>query len=138
MNSLAQSGHRAEVFTAEVQDRAEARLQRMKTNVSPVQLVRSLSGKEDVSEAVGSLHDGVRTDASLAVWRAVNDQRSVAFSELALTEAAGKYHPDIEQTEHEIAAMVKAGELLRVGPGGATVDCPLNVGDGKSHSAHGG
>lgn len=114
MNSLAQSGHRAEVFTAEVQDRAEARLQRMKTNVSPVQLVRSLSGKEDVSEAVGSLHDGVRTDASLAVWRAVNDQRSVAFSELALTEAAGKYHPDIEQTEHEIAAMVKAGELLRV------------------------
>lgn len=27
MNSLAQSGHRAEVFTAEVQDRAEARLQ---------------------------------------------------------------------------------------------------------------
>lgn len=44
MNSLAQSGHRAEVFTAEVQDRAEARLQRMKTNASPVQLVRSLSG----------------------------------------------------------------------------------------------
>ena len=114
MNSLAQSGHRAEVFTAEVQDRAEARLQRMKANVSPVQLVRSLSGKEDVGEAVGSLHDGVRTDASLAVWRAVNDQRSVAFSELVLTEAAGKYHPDIEQTGNEIAAMVKAGELLRV------------------------
>jgi hypothetical protein len=42
MNSLAQSGHRAEVFTAEVQDRAEARLQRMKTSASPVQLVRNL------------------------------------------------------------------------------------------------
>jgi hypothetical protein len=83
MNSLAQSGHRAEVFTAEVQDRAEARLQRMKTSTSPVQLVRSLSGR-DVSEAVGSLHDNVRTEAGLAVWRAINDQRDVVFSELKL------------------------------------------------------
>lgn len=114
MNSLAQSGHRAEVFTAEVQDRAEARLQRMKTNASPVQLVRSLSGKEDVSEAVGSLHDGVRTDAGLAVWRAVNDQRSVVFSELKLAEAAEKYHPDFGEVGKEISAMVKGGELLRV------------------------
>jgi hypothetical protein len=63
MNSLAQSGHRAEVFTAEVQDRAEARLQRMKTSASPVQLVRNLSDHDDVSQAVDSLHDSVRTDA---------------------------------------------------------------------------
>jgi len=114
MNSLAQSGHRAEVFTAEVQDRAEARLQRMKTNASPVQLVRSLSGREDVSEAVGSLHDAVRTDAGLAVWRAVNDQRNVVFSELKLAEAASEYHPDLVAVGTEIAGMVKGGELLRV------------------------
>ena len=114
MNSLAQSGHRAEVFTAEVQDRAEARLQRMKTNASPVQLIRSLSGKEDVNEAVGSLHDGVRTEAGLAVWRAVNDQRNVVFSEMKLAEAAEKYHPDFGAVGNEIAAMVKDGELLRV------------------------
>lgn len=114
MNSLAQSGHRAEVFTAEPQEKAEARLQRMKTNASPVQLVRSLSGKEDVSEAVSSLHDGVRTEAGLAVWRAVNDQRNVVFSELALAKAAAEYHPDIEAVGNEITAMVKGGELLRV------------------------
>jgi aspartate-semialdehyde dehydrogenase len=74
MNSLAQSGHRAEVFTAEVQDRAEARLQRMKTSTSPVQLVRSLSGRGR-QPSRWLLHDNVRTDAGLAVWRAINDQR---------------------------------------------------------------
>lgn len=118
MNSLAQSGHRAEVFTAEDQDRAEARLQRMKTNASPVQLVRSLSGKEDVSEAVGSLHDSVRTDAGLAVWRAINDQRHVTFSELKLASEAEKYHPDFDQIGDEISAMVKRGDLLKVSAGG--------------------
>lgn len=114
INSLAQSGDRAEVFTAEVQDKAEARLQRMKTSASAVQLVRSLSGKEEVSEAVGHLHDSVRTEAGLAVWRAVNDQRKVAFSELALANEAEKYHPDFDAVGNEITAMVKNGELLRV------------------------
>lgn len=118
MNSLAQSGHRAEVFTAEVQDRAEARLQRMKTSTSPVQLVRSLSGREDVSEAVGSLHDNVRTEAGLAVWRAINDQRDVVFSELKLATQAEKYHPDLDSVGHEIGAMIKTGELLQVSAGG--------------------
>lgn len=118
MNSLAQSGHRAEVFTAEVQDRAEARLQRMKTSTSPVQLVRSLSGREDVSEAVGSLHDNVRTEAGLAVWRAINDQRDVVFSELKLAAQAEKYHPDLDSVGHEIGAMIKTGELLQVSAGG--------------------
>ncbi|HGL4640844.1 TPA: type IV secretion system DNA-binding domain-containing protein [Enterobacter hormaechei] len=112
MNSLAQSGHRAEVFTAEVQDRAEARLQRMKTNASPVQLVKNLSGHQDVSQAVDSLHDSVRTDAGLAVWRAINDQRTVVISELKLATEAQKYHPDLEAIGNEIGAMIKNGELL--------------------------
>ncbi|HEA0966334.1 TPA: conjugal transfer protein TraI, partial [Escherichia coli] len=114
MNSLAQSGHRAEVFTAEVQDRAEARLQRMKTNASPVQLVRNLSGHQDISQAVDSLHDRVRTDAGLAVWRAINDQRTVVISELKLATEAQKYHPDLEAIGNEIGAMIKNGELLSV------------------------
>lgn len=114
MNSLAQSGDRAEVYTAEVQDKAEARLHRMKTSATPVQLVRTLSGKEDVSEAVGNLHDSVRTEAGLAVWRAVNDQRDVAFSELKLANEAEKYHPDFEEIGDEISAMVKNGDLLKV------------------------
>ncbi|HAS1194799.1 TPA: conjugative relaxase [Enterobacter hormaechei] len=121
MNSLAQSGHRAEVFTAEVQDRAEARLQRMKTNASPVQLVRNLSGHDDVSQAVGSLHDRVRTDAGLAVWRAINDQRTVVISELKLATEAQKYHPDLEAIGNEIGAMIKNGELLSVSAGGEPV-----------------
>jgi hypothetical protein len=49
-----------------------------------VQLVRNLSGHDDVSQAVDSLHDSVRTDAGLAVWRAINDQRTVVISELKL------------------------------------------------------
>nr|QLG00482.1 IncF plasmid conjugative transfer DNA-nicking and unwinding protein TraI [Leclercia adecarboxylata] len=118
MNSLAQSGHRAEVFTAEVQDRAEARLQRMKTNVSPVQLVRTLSGKDDVSEAVSTLRDNVQSDAELAVWRAVNDQRHVTFSELKLADEAVKFHPDFDAIDGQIRAMVKKGDLLEVSVGG--------------------
>lgn len=118
MNSLAQSGHRAEVFTAEVQDKAESRLQRMKTSATPVQLVRTLSGKQDVSEAVGSLHDNVRTDAGLAVWRAVNDQRGVTFSELTLAKDSAKYHPNFNDIDHEITGMVKNGELMTVSLGG--------------------
>lgn len=121
MNSLAQSGHRAEVFTAEVQDRAEARLQRMKTSASPVQLVRNLSGHQDISQAVDSLHDSVRTDAGLAVWRAINDQRTVVFSELKLATEAQKYHPDLEAIGNEIGAMIKNGELLSVSAGGEPV-----------------
>jgi hypothetical protein len=121
MNSLAQSGHRAEVFTAEVQDRAEARLQRMKISASPVQLVRNLSGHDDVSQAVDSLHDSVRTDAGLAVWRAINDQRTVVFSELKLATEAQKYHPDLEAIGNEIGAMIKNGELLSVSAGGEPV-----------------
>ncbi|POT24484.1 conjugative transfer relaxase/helicase TraI [Citrobacter freundii] len=114
MNSLAQSGHRAEIFTAEVQDRAEARLQRMKTNVSPVQLVRTLSGQDNVSRAVETLQDSVRTEAGLAVWRAVNDQRTVAFSPLDLAKDAVKYHPDLDAIGLEIGSMLKTGELLQV------------------------
>ncbi|MDI7612274.1 AAA family ATPase, partial [Cronobacter sakazakii] len=112
MNTLAQSGDRAEVFTAETQDRAEARLQRMRHSSSPVQLVRSLSGKDDVSDAVNTLRDGVKGEAALAVARAIAEQREVSFSELKLTTAATALHNDIGAIGREIAAQVKNGELL--------------------------
>nr|WP_318384819.1 conjugative transfer relaxase/helicase TraI [uncultured Enterobacter sp.] len=114
MNSLAQSGTRAEVFTAETQDRAEARLQRMNSNSSPVQLVRHLSGKDDVSVAISALHDGVKSEAGLAVWRAINDQRGVTFSELTLLAKAAEYHPDIGAVGQHISTMVRQGDLLPV------------------------
>lgn len=114
MNSLAQSGQRAEVFTAEAQDRAEARLQRMTDLSSPVQLVRRLSGQEDVSQAVGALQQGVKSDAALAVHRAIADQRSVVFSELKLVEAAQGFHPDLAAVGREVSAMVKNGDLITV------------------------
>ncbi|ELQ6108579.1 conjugative transfer relaxase/helicase TraI [Cronobacter turicensis] len=112
MNTLAQSGSRAEVFTAETQDRAEARLQRMRHSSSPVQLVRNLSGKDDVSDAVNTLRDGVKGEAALAVARAIAEQREVSFSELKLTTAATALHNDISAIGEEIAAQVKSGELL--------------------------
>ncbi|EOV9687746.1 conjugative transfer relaxase/helicase TraI [Cronobacter turicensis] len=112
MNTLAQSGSRAEVFTAETQDRAEARLQRMRHSSSPVQLVRNLSGKDDVSDAVNTLRDGVKGEAALALARAIAEQREVSFSELKLTTAATALHNDISAIGEEIAAQVKSGELL--------------------------
>jgi hypothetical protein len=84
-----------------------------------VQLVRNLS-HQDVSQAVDSLHDSVRT-TPLAVWRAINDQRTVVISELKLATEAQKYHPDLEAIGNEIGAMIKNGELLSVSAGGEPV-----------------
>lgn len=120
MNSLAQSGDRAEVFTAETTERAEARLQRMQSNTSPVQLVRRLSGREDMTEAVSTLQDGVKSGAALALARAIGDQREVSFSELKLTAAAGEYHNNVLDIQAEISKEIKAGGLLAVNVNGET------------------
>ncbi|MBK0079761.1 conjugative relaxase [Kosakonia sp. S58] len=114
MNSLAQSGSRAEIFTAETQDRAEARLQRMRVDNSPVQLVTTLSGEADISSAVRTLQAGVLSDAALAVRRAVADQQSVTLNELKLAEAATAFHPGLTEVTREISAMIKNGDLIRV------------------------
>jgi conjugative transfer relaxase protein TraI len=114
MNSLAQSGQRVDVFTAEAQERTEVRIQRTGSARSPVQLVRTLSGENDVSTAVASLQQGVKSDAQLAVWRAIEDQREVSFSELKLTDQAVGFHNDLVAIGVEIDAMVKSGDLLSV------------------------
>ena len=119
MNSLAQSGHRAEIFTAEPEDKAEARLQRMRTENSPVQLVRKLSGRDQLDSALTTLHDSVKTDVTVAVERAIADQQSVTFDVLHLAERAAEFHPDIAGIDREISQMVKNGDLIRV-PGQAT------------------
>lgn len=117
MNSLAQSGHRAEVFTAEVQDRAEARLQRMKTNASPVQLVRNLSGQErspmDVAimkqivrqkdlQLRGAVHDIIdnRIDAALQRIETQPADRVARSASAALPESA------IQETETPVNDIV--------------------------------
>lgn len=120
MNSLAQSGDRAEVYTAETTDRAEARLQRMQSNTSPVQLVRRLSGRKDVNEAVATLQNDIKSAAGLALARAIGDQREVSFSELKLTEAASGYHNNTLEIQAEISKEVKEGGLLAVNVNGET------------------
>lgn len=120
MNSLAQSGDRAEVFTAETVDRAEARLQRMQSNSSPVQLVRRLSGREDTNEAVATLQGAVKSSAALALSRAIGDQREISFSELALTGAATEYYNNTTEIRAEIDKEVREGGLLSVNVGGET------------------
>ncbi|HHT3529910.1 TPA: MobF family relaxase [Enterobacter asburiae] len=119
MNSLAQSGHRAEIFTAEPEDKAEARLQRMRTENSPVQLVRKLSGREQLGSALTTLHSNVKTDVTVAVERAIADQQSVTFDVLHLAERAAEFHPDIAGIDREISHIVRKGDLIRV-PGQAT------------------
>jgi len=114
MNSLAQSGEKAEIFTAEPQDRAEARMQRMRTDSSPLQLISKLSGEQDVDHAVAQLRSNVKSDAALAVHRAIADQQGVMFNELKLAEAASGFHPDVMAIDAEITGMVKNGDLIRV------------------------
>lgn len=118
MNSLAQSGAKAEIFTSETQDKAEARLQRMRTDSSPLQLVQKLSGKQDASDAVTHLRENVKSEAALAVHRAIEDQQTVLFGEIELAEAAGRFHPDLMAIGLEIKSMVRDGDLIRV-PGKA-------------------
>lgn len=119
MNSLAQSGHRAEIFTAEPEDKAEARLQRMRTENSPVQLVRKLSGSDELENALTTLHRNVKSDVTVAVERAIADQQSVVFDALHLAERAAEFYPDITGIDREISTMIRKGDLLRV-PGQAT------------------
>ncbi len=114
MNSLAQSGVKAEIFTSEAQDKAEAWLQRMRTESSPLQLVQKLSGKEDASDAVAQLRDNVKSEAALAVHRAIEDQQTVLFGEVELAVAAARFHPDMMTIGLEIKGMVKDGDLIRV------------------------
>lgn len=114
INSLAQSGEKAEIFTAEAQDRTEARMQRMRTDSSPLQLVSKLSGEQDASKAVAQLRGNVKSDAALAVHRAIADQQSVVFDELKLAESASAFHPDLRAIDMEITGMVKSGDLIRV------------------------
>ena len=114
INSLAQSGDKAEIFTAEAQDRAEARMQRMRTDSSPLQLVSRLSGEKDADKAVAHLRSNVKSEAALAVHRAIADQQGVMFDELKLAEAASDFHPDMMAIDAEITGMVKRGDLIRV------------------------
>ncbi|MEA9392710.1 conjugative transfer relaxase/helicase TraI [Acerihabitans sp. TG2] len=112
MNALAQSGHEAEIFTGEAQNRAEEKLGRMRGTRSPLALVRQVSGKEDTSEALTELNSALLTDAQKAVTRAVAQMRDVAFSEVKLLEQAGGFLNNLGALREEVARQVKAGDLI--------------------------
>ncbi|MDF1896740.1 conjugative transfer relaxase/helicase TraI [Rahnella contaminans] len=123
MNALAQSGHEAEIFTGEAQNKAEEKLGRMRTTRSPLALVRQVSGKEDTDEALSALNAGLRTDAQKAVSRAVAQMKAVAFSEVTLLEQAGAFFNHLGALQTEVARQVKEGDLIpvKVGGGGGFV-----------------
>jgi len=123
MNALAQSGHEAEIFTGEAQNKAEEKLGRMRTTRSPLALVRQISGKEDTDEALSALNAGLRTDAQKAVSRAVAQMKAVAFSEVTLLEQAGAFFNHLGALQTEVARQVKEGDLIpvKVGGGGGFV-----------------
>lgn len=123
MNALAQSGHEAEIFTGEAQNKAEEKLGRMRTTRSPLALVRQASGKEDTGEALAALNAGLLTDAQKAVSRAVAQMKEVAFSEVKLLEQAGTFFNHLGALQAEVARQVKEGDLIpvKVGGGGGFV-----------------
>ncbi|MGV0087540.1 conjugative transfer relaxase/helicase TraI (plasmid) [Rahnella aceris] len=114
MNALAQSGHEAEIFTGEAQNKAEEKLGRMRTTRSPLALVRQVSGKEDAGEALAALNAGLLTDAQKAVSRAVAQMKDVAFSEVKLLEQAGTFFNNLGALRGEVARQVKEGDLIPV------------------------
>ncbi|MBU9828784.1 conjugative transfer relaxase/helicase TraI [Rahnella sp. FC061912-K] len=118
MNALAQSGHEAEIFTGEAQNKAEEKLGRMRTTRSPLALVRQASGKEDAGEALAALNAGLLTDAQKAVSRAVAQMKEVAFSEVKLLEQAGTFFNHLGALRAEVARQVKEGDLIPVKVGG--------------------
>ena len=123
MNALAQSGHEAEIFTGEAQNKAEEKLGRMRTTRSPLALVRQVSGKEDTGEALSALNAALMTDAQKAVSRAVAQMKAVAFSEVKLLEEAGSFFNHLGALRAEVARQVNAGDLMpvKVGGGGGLV-----------------
>ncbi|RKT89547.1 conjugative relaxase-like TrwC/TraI family protein [Rahnella aquatilis] len=114
MNALAQSGHEAEIFTGEAQNKAEEKLGRMRTTRSPLALVRQASGKEDAGEALAALNAGLLTDAQKAVSRAVAQMKDVAFSEVKLLEQAGTFFNNLGALRGEVARQMKEGDLIPV------------------------
>ncbi|MBK5017670.1 MobF family relaxase [Pantoea sp. S62] len=114
MNSLAQSGNKAEIFTGEALGRAEEKLGRLRDNRTPLELVRQLSGREEAGEAMDALKAGIQTDAQKAVSRAVSNMRDVAFPFAQLIEKAAEFLGSTGGVGGEIVRLEQAGELIKV------------------------
>lgn len=114
MNTLARSGHEAEIFTGEPQARAEDRIERMRSVRTPLSLVREMSGKDDATEAVTALKSGVQTDLQKAFTRAVAQMRDVAFTEVELLKEAMSFVPDTPGLQQMLRQQVADKALIRV------------------------
>ncbi|ASN18264.1 conjugal transfer protein TraI (plasmid) [Pantoea ananatis] len=118
MNSLARSGHEAEVFTGEPLVRAEDRIARMRATRSPLSLVRQASGRDDAAEALTALKSGLQTDVQKAFSRAVEQMRDVAFTEVELLKEAMKFGPGVPDLQKQFEQQVADRDLIRVQVGG--------------------
>ncbi|WP_324022105.1 conjugative relaxase (plasmid) [Pantoea sp. JZ29] len=114
MNTLARSGHEAEIFTGEPQARAEDRIERMRSVRTPLSLVREMSGKDDATEAVAMLKSAVQTDLQKAFTRAVAQMRDVAFTEVELLKEAMRFVPDTPGLQQMLRQQVADKALIRV------------------------
>ncbi|MGP2446666.1 MobF family relaxase [Pantoea ananatis] len=114
MNTLARSGHEAEIFTGEPQARAEDRIERMRSVRTPLSLVREMSGKDDATEAVATLKSAVQTDLQKAFTRAVAQMRDVAFTEVELLKEAMSFVPDTPGLQQMLRQQVADKALIRV------------------------
>ncbi|MEN4610241.1 MobF family relaxase [Pantoea agglomerans] len=114
MNSLAQSGKQAKIYTGEALGRAEEKLGRLRDNRTPLELVRQLSGRDETSEAMDALKAGIQTDAQKAVSRAVSNMRDVAFPFAQLIEKAAEFLGSTGGVGGEIIRLEQAGELIKV------------------------
>lgn len=114
LNALAQSGDRAEVFTGEAQQQAEAKLGRMRQGVTPLQLVRRASGQDGPGEGVAALSAAVMSEAKRAVNRTVAEMTAVTVPALKLAAGAARFLEDGPAIRAEIHRQVKAGELIEL------------------------
>ncbi|MCH9300014.1 MobF family relaxase [Pantoea allii] len=114
MNTLARSGHEAEIFTGEPQAHAEDRIERMRSVRTPLSLVREMSGKDDATEAVTTLKSAVQTDLQKAFTRAVAQMRDVAFTEVELLKEAMSFVPDTPGLQQMLRQQVADKALIRV------------------------
>jgi len=112
MNTLAQSGNRAEVFTAESQEKAESKLLRLNNKKSILTLVKEASGKTDTSESIDTLKANLETDGQKAVSLAIENMSTVSFSRLELIDKALGIHNKNSEILAEINKRVSSGQLI--------------------------
>jgi len=116
VNALAQSGTRAEIFTGEVQDKAEDKLARMSQVNTPLTHVQHMAGKSELPEALQKLNADVLGDVQKAVTYGIEQSmsHSIAFTPMKLLDNAMGQLNNHQAIAAEIDRREKNGELINV------------------------